>query len=57
MTNDPEWKYWTLTLLRDFPKETLIVFKPDLERMVSFPTRGEKEEYVDERANEIIDLI
>ncbi len=56
-TGDDVWKSWTLELLRNFPRETLILLKPDLERMVNFPTSSEILEYVTESANEILNLI
>lgn len=56
-TNEDDWKHWTLTLLRAFPKETLLEFKPELERIANFPTSSEKEWESDEIANEILDLI
>lgn len=55
--DDDVWKYWTLELLRNFPKKTLSVFQSDLERMVNSPTEGEKIEDVDKSAHELLDSI
>jgi hypothetical protein len=41
---DEIWKYWTIMLLESFPKETLLLLQPDIERMAVFPTDGEKAE-------------
>ena len=56
-TDDDIWKYWTLKLLKSFPKETLLKLQPDLDRIANFPTDGEKIEDVDKSAYEILSLI
>lgn len=56
-TNDDIWKFWTLELLRSFPKEPLTVLQPDIERMAHSPTKGEKLENIDKSAYEILSSI
>lgn len=56
-TDDDIWKYWTLELLKSFPRETLFMLQSEIERMAKFPTDGEKTEEVDINANEILSLI
>ncbi len=56
-TNDDIWKLWTLELMKGFPRETLLMFQPELRRMEQNPSEGEKNEEVDICANEILQLI
>ena len=56
-TDDDIWKYWTLKLLKSFPKETMLKLQPDLDRIANFPTDGEKIEHADKSAYEILGLL
>jgi hypothetical protein len=53
-TDDDIWKYWTVICLVAESKSLTLALLPELERLASSPTEGEREERVDVVARNIL---
>ena len=53
-STDNIWKSWVLCLIKEFPKETVLLLSDDIKRMCNNPTAGEHEESADEYACEVV---
>lgn len=42
-SNDPEWIYWTLLMMKGFPKEGIMLLKDDIFRLAKMCTAGRDE--------------
>jgi len=57
-SNDDIWKEWCLRyFVKELPEELIEIFKPDLLRISSNPTKGELLEEVNETAQMILESI
>jgi len=57
MSDDEMWKYWTLDLVNKLPYETAIELKNDIARLAYHPSEKEKNEEVDIKAKELLNLL
>lgn len=53
-TDDDLWKYWTVISVVAESRPLILALKPELERLATSPTEGEREERVDEVAQNIL---
>ena len=52
-SSDDIWKCWVLCLVKNFPKETVMLLEADIKRIVNCPADGELEENTDVYAREV----
>lgn len=55
---DAEWKYWIIELvLKDQSHDVVCALRPEIERLVTQPTRADQRECVDQAAKALLALI
>ena len=53
-SNDDIWKNWTLCLIEDFSRDTVLSLLTEINRMVNHPTKGEVAEETPNYANRVL---
>jgi hypothetical protein len=53
-TDDDQWKYWVVICVVAQSHDLTRALQPELEQLATFPTRGEREELIDELAQNIL---